>query len=77
MNYSFTEKKRLRKDFGKRSGILATLKIADMPVPNLLTIQLESYRTFLQKDTPPEERLEVGLHAAFKSVFPIDRKSVV
>ena len=71
MNYSFTEKKRLRKDFGKRSGIMATLNIADMPVPNLLNIQLESYRTFLQKDTLLEERFEVGLHAAFKSVFPI------
>jgi DNA-directed RNA polymerase subunit beta len=63
MPYSFTEKKRLRKNFGKRPSILE--------VPYLLAIQLDSYRTFLQKDTPVEQRLNVGLHAAFKSVFPI------
>jgi len=62
-NYSFTEKKRLRKDFGKRSSILA--------VPYLLAIQLESYREFLQQDTVPEQRKEIGLQAAFKSIFPI------
>ena len=41
--YSFTEKKRIRKDFGKRSSILE--------VPYLLAIQLDSYRKFLQADT--------------------------
>ena len=63
MSYSFTEKKRLRKDFGKLPGIL--------DVPYLLAIQLESYRTFLQQDVSPEQYVNVGLHAAFKSVFPI------
>ncbi|MEO5574558.1 MAG: DNA-directed RNA polymerase subunit beta [Gammaproteobacteria bacterium] len=63
MAYSFTEKKRIRKDFGKRPSILA--------VPYLLTIQLESYRKFLQTETGAEQRLDEGLHAAFKSVFPI------
>jgi DNA-directed RNA polymerase subunit beta len=63
MAYSFTEKKRIRKDFGKRASVL--------DVPYLLAIQLESYRQFLQVDKPPRERLEEGLHAAFKSVFPI------
>ncbi len=63
MAYSFTEKKRIRKDFGKRPSILE--------VPYLLTIQLESYRSFLQTETEPEARLNQGLHAAFKSVFPI------
>ena len=43
MAYSFTEKKRIRKDFGKRSSILE--------VPYLLAIQLDSYREFLQADT--------------------------
>jgi DNA-directed RNA polymerase subunit beta len=63
MAYSFTEKKRIRKDFGKRQSILE--------VPYLLAIQLDSYRKFLQADTAEERREEQGLHAAFKSVFPI------
>ncbi len=63
MAYSFTEKKRIRKDFGKRSSIL--------DVPYLLAIQVNSYRKFLQEDTPVDARKDQGLHAAFKSVFPI------
>ncbi|MEE4361886.1 MAG: DNA-directed RNA polymerase subunit beta, partial [Pseudomonadales bacterium] len=63
MPYSFTEKKRVRKDFGKLPQI--------MEVPFLLAIQLQSYDRFLQAETPPAARLESGLHAAFKSVFPI------
>ncbi len=58
--YSFTEKKRIRKDFGKRPSML--------DVPYLLAIQIESYRDFLQDDvearaaerggicTPPSSR---------------------
>ncbi|WP_339843646.1 DNA-directed RNA polymerase subunit beta [uncultured Cobetia sp.] len=63
MAYSYTEKKRIRKDFGKLPQV--------MDVPYLLAIQLDSYHDFLQQDRVPEQRLEVGLHAAFKSVFPI------
>lgn len=63
MAYSFTEKKRIRKNFGKRPSILE--------VPYLLSIQLDSYRQFLQEGVDPEQRPDVGLHAAFKSVFPI------
>ena len=63
MAYSFTEKKRIRKDFGKRPSILE--------VPFLLATQIESYRGFLQADTHPDKRDSLGLHAAFKSVFPI------
>ena len=63
MAYSFTEKKRIRKDFGKRPSIL--------DIPYLLAIQLESYRSFLQPDAAPETLREQGLHAAFRSVFPI------
>ncbi|MEW6646385.1 MAG: DNA-directed RNA polymerase subunit beta [Pseudomonadota bacterium] len=63
MAYSFTEKKRIRKDFGKRPSIL--------DIPYLLAIQLESYRNFLQPDASPESLREQGLHAAFRSVFPI------
>jgi DNA-directed RNA polymerase subunit beta len=63
MPYSFTEKKRIRKDFGKRESILE--------VPYLLAIQLDSYRKFLQSEVAESGRTEAGLHAAFQSVFPI------
>jgi len=67
MAYSFTEKKRIRKDFGKRPSIL--------DVPYLLAIQLDSYRKFLQAEAAEDQREDVGLHAAFKSVFPISSYS--
>ena len=63
MNYSFTEKKRIRKDFGKRQAVL--------DVPNLLQTQIHSYSEFLQLDIQSDERRERGLHGALKSVFPI------
>ncbi|WP_024891237.1 DNA-directed RNA polymerase subunit beta [Luteimonas huabeiensis] len=61
--YSFTEKKRIRKDFGKRGSIIE--------VPFLLAIQVDSYREFLQADVDPARREDRGLHAALNSVFPI------
>ncbi len=67
MSYSFTEKKRIRKDFGKRPRILE--------VPYLLATQLESYRRFLQEDVPSDRRRPTGLHAALHSVFPISSYS--
>ena len=63
MTYSFTEKKRLRKDFGSMPKV--------MDIPYLLAIQLDSYRKFTQSDTPVDERGDYGLHAAFRSVFPL------
>jgi len=63
MAYTFTEKKRIRKSFGKRPSILA--------VPYLLETQIESYREFLQAEISTAERANQGLHAAFQSVFPI------
>ncbi|MGI9263894.1 MAG: hypothetical protein ACR2QU_03120, partial [Gammaproteobacteria bacterium] len=63
MAYSFTEKKRIRKDFGKRPTIL--------DVPYLLEIQLKSYHKFLQVNVSHKKRRDMGLHAAFKTVFPI------
>ena len=63
MAFTFTEKKRIRKDFGKRQQILE--------VPYLLQTQLDSYRNFLQQAVDTEERREVGLHGAFRSVMPI------
>ena len=67
MAYSYTEKKRIRKDFGKLPHV--------MDVPYLLAIQLDSYRSFLQEDKTIEQREDLGLHAAFKSVFPIESYS--
>ena len=63
MAYSYTEKKRIRNDFGKLPQV--------MNLPYLLAIQMDSYRTFTQLDILNEDRLDSGLHAAFKSVFPI------
>ena len=63
MAYSYTEKKRIRKDFSKLPDV--------MDVPYLLAIQLDSYREFLQAGASKEHLRDVGLHAAFKSVFPI------
>ncbi len=67
MAYSFTEKKRIRKNFGIQGSVLDT--------PYLLAIQLDSYRQFLQVDKAESGRLDVGLHAAFKTVFPISSYS--
>ena len=66
-SFSFTEKMRIRKNFGKQSSI--------MEAPYLLATQLESYHRFLQVDTPPDALEDFGLNAAFKSVFPISSYS--
>ena len=63
MAYSYTEKKRIRKNFGKLPSA--------MDIPYLLSIQVDSYRQFTQDGVAAEDRLDQGLHAAFKSVFPI------
>ena len=63
MQYSFTEKKRIRKSFAKRPIV--------HQVPFLLATQLESFSTFLQADVPATQRKPEGLQAAFTSVFPI------
>ncbi|MGR9046178.1 MAG: DNA-directed RNA polymerase subunit beta [Gammaproteobacteria bacterium] len=67
MAYSFTEKKRIRNNFGKGTEVLE--------VPYLLATQINSYSSFLQSGTAPAKRLDVGLHAAFSSVFPIESHS--
>ena len=63
MAYSYTEKKRIRKNFGKLPSA--------MDIPYLLSIQVDSYQQFLQSAISDEERRDQGLHGAFKSVFPI------
>ena len=63
MAYSYTEKKRIRKDFSKLPRV--------MDIPYLLAIQVESYNEFLQEAVSIESKINKGLHAVFKSVFPI------
>ena len=63
MNYSFTERKRVRKSFAKR--------VNNHQVPYLIATQLESYAKFLQAEKPPTSRINEGLQAAFTSAFPI------
>ncbi len=63
MKYSFTEKKRIRKSFAKRASVLE--------VPFLLATQIDSYSEYLQLGVPIEARREIGLQAAFNSIFPI------
>ncbi len=67
MSYSFTEKKRIRNNFGKSTEVLE--------VPYLLATQINSYAGFLQSGVTPEKRVDIGLHAAFSSVFPIESHS--
>ncbi len=64
MTYSFTEKKRIRKTFSKQAS--------GDSVPNLLDIQRGSYHKLLQKSVETNQRIDQGLQAAFKSVFPIE-----
>ena len=63
MAYTFTEKKRIRKNFSKRPSVLET--------PYLLSMQLDSYREFLQQNLKFDQRQAVGLQSAFASIFPI------
>ena len=63
MTYSFTEKKRIRNNFGKGTEVLE--------VPYLLATQIDSYANFLQSGIDPDKRRNQGLHAAFSSVFPV------
>ncbi len=61
MAYSFTEKKRIRNNFGSRESILTE--------PDLLAIQIDSFNSFIQAGE--KNKTDVGLHAVFQSVFPI------
>lgn len=67
MAYSYTEKKRIRKSFSRLPDV--------MDVPYLLAIQVDSYEQFLQEHKKPKARANVGLQAAFSSIFPITSHS--
>lgn len=61
--YSHAEKKRFRKSFGRQTEKMA--------IPNLLEIQLKSYKDFLNTESDSKALQKTGLHNAFLSVFPI------
>jgi DNA-directed RNA polymerase subunit beta len=63
MAKSFTERKRIRKDFGRIRAVA--------PMPNLIEVQKSSYDAFLQIHTKAADRDNSGLQEVFKSVFPI------
>ncbi|MGY4504123.1 DNA-directed RNA polymerase subunit beta [Bradyrhizobium diazoefficiens] len=60
---TFTGRKRVRKFFGHIK------EVAEMP--NLIEVQKASYDQFLMVDEPTGGRLDEGLQAVFRSVFPI------
>ena len=63
MSYSFTEKKRIRKDFGKRKSIL--------DVPYLLETQIRSYQEFLQTEIARMTGGNVVCMALCSRYFPL------
>ena len=67
MDLSFTEKKNIRKNFGK---LIETLTI-----PNLIEVQKKSYTQFLSSKDITEANLQKGLERVFKSIFPIEELS--
>jgi len=67
MTYSFTEKKRIRRQFGTLPNV--------MELPYLIKTQTDSYASFLQADCEPDKRESKGLEEVFKSIFPINSAS--
>ena len=63
MTGSLLTNKRIRKEFGSKRKII--------DIPDLIGMQRNSFESFLQRNIPPQEREEKGLHAVYKSVFPI------
>ena len=67
MDLSFTEKKSIRKNFGKLKEILS--------IPNLIDVQKKSYSQFLTSTDQNKSILQKGLDSVFKSIFPIEELS--
>jgi len=67
MQLSFTEKKSIRKNFGKLKEILS--------IPNLIEVQKKSYNQFLSSKNSSNENLQKGLEQVYKSIFPIEELS--
>ena len=66
MQLSFTEKKNIRKSFGKLKESLS--------IPNLIEVQKNSYNEFLESKTLDQQMsdLSKGIDKVFKSIFPIE-----
>ena len=64
MSHTYINSKKIRKSFGNIPHITS--------LPNLIEVQKRSFDNFLQLNINPEDRLNKGLHAIFKSVFPIN-----
>jgi len=63
MSYSYTEKRRIRKNFGRLPKV--------MKLPKLIETQLESYSQFLQQHVEAGARENKGLEEVFQTLFPI------
>ena len=63
MSYSYTEKRRIRKNFGRLPKV--------MKLPKLIETQLESYTQFLQQHVEVGARENKGLEEVFQTLFPI------
>ena len=66
MDLSFTQKKSIRKNFGKL--------IEGLAIPNLIEVQKNSYNEFLSSKSFYEsnDELTKGIHKTFQSIFPIE-----
>mgnify|MGYP001160146677 CR=1 FL=1 len=64
MSLDYINTKKIRKSFGKIPLVSS--------LPNLVEVQKRSFDNFLQLKVDPEKRSNSGLHAVFKSVFPIN-----
>ncbi len=64
MQLSFTEKKNIRKSFGKLKESLS--------IPNLIEVQKNSYKELTEFKQDVEQHLVKGFDRVFKSIFPIE-----
>ncbi|MBF0189022.1 MAG: DNA-directed RNA polymerase subunit beta, partial [Magnetococcales bacterium] len=64
MALTYTDKQRLRKNFGRIPTII--------DIPDLIAVQKQSFDRFLQTGVDPDVMANKGLHAVLKSVFPIE-----
>jgi len=64
MSLDYINHKKIRKSFGKIPLVTS--------LPNLVEVQKRSFDNFLQLRVSPEKKEDIGLHAIFKSVFPIN-----
>ena len=64
MQLSFTEKKNIRKSFGKLKESLS--------IPNLIEVQKNSYKELTEFKENLEQHLVKGFHRVFKGIFPIE-----